>query len=137
MAKRGTLFVLDMGAPVKILGLAETIIRLSGLVPYEDIDIVEIGLRPGEKLYEELLMKCDDLQKTDNNLIFIDEDAPLTREEVDEKLRMLSDAVLEEQDKIASPKITEVLKSVVPTFRSPEEVNRTAENTNELLTAKC
>ncbi len=137
MAKSGTLFVLDMGNPVKILGLAETIIKLSGLTPYKDIDIVEIGLRPGEKLYEELLMKCDTLTKTDNNMIFIEEDAPLTRDEVDEKLRLLTDVLIEEQDKIASPRITETLMRVVPTFHTPEEVNRNAEKSQEMMSAKC
>ena len=136
MAKSGTLFVLDMGNPVKILGLAETIVKLSGLTPYKDIDIVEIGLRPGEKLYEELLMKCDTLTKTDNNMIFIEEDTPLTREDVDEKLRLLTDVLIEEQDKIASPRITEMLMRVVPTFHTPEEVNRNAERSHEMMSAK-
>ena len=72
MAKRGELFVLDMGKPVRILDLAENMVRLSGLVPYRDIDIVETGLRPGEKLYEELLIKTETLDKTENNMIFIE-----------------------------------------------------------------
>lgn len=136
MAKRGTLFVLDMGDPVKIIGLAETMIKLSGFKPYKDIDIVEVGLRPGEKLYEELLVKRDELTKTDNDLIFIEEEVPPTRDEVDEKIARLKAAVEEEQDKIASPKIAEVLKSVVPTFRSPDEVNVGAEKSDEMLCAK-
>ncbi len=136
MAKDGTLFVLDMGDPVKILSLAETIIKLSGLTPYEDIDIVEVGLRPGEKLYEELLVKSDELTKTDNELIFIEEEEHPSREEVDRKLALLREVVEEEQGKIASLRITEVIKSVVPTFRSPEEVNVEAESMKEMLTAK-
>ncbi len=136
MAKRGTLFVLDMGDPVKILSLAETIIKLSGLTPYEDIDIVEVGLRPGEKLYEELLIKSETLTKTENELIFIEEEQHLTRAEVDEKLTALSAIVEEEQHNIASARIAEVLKSVVPTFRSPEEVNVQAEDAPEILAAK-
>ena len=136
MAKRGTLFVLDMGKPVKIISLAETMIRLSGFAPYQDIDIKEIGLRPGEKLYEELLMKCEDLTKTENDLIFIEEDVPMTRSEVDEKLMMLSEILLKEEGKIASPEITEALKRAVPTFRSPDEINRTAEKAEEMITAK-
>ena len=66
MAKNGELFVLDMGKPIKILELAENMIRLSGYEPYKDIDIKEIGLRPGEKLYEELLIKSETLDKTSN-----------------------------------------------------------------------
>ena len=72
MAKNGQIFVLDMGEPVKILTLAENLIRLSGKEPYKDIDIVEIGLRPGEKLYEELLMSSETLVETENKKIFVD-----------------------------------------------------------------
>ncbi len=136
MAKRGTLFVLDMGDPVKILSLAETIIKLSGLTPYEDIDIVEVGLRPGEKLYEELLIKSETLTKTENELIFIEKEHHLTRSEVDEKLEMLLAVVEEEKCNIASARIAETLKAAVPTFRSPEEVNVEAEGVREMLTAK-
>lgn len=136
MAKGGMLFVLDMGDPVKIIGLAETIIKLSGFTPYKDIDIVEVGLRPGEKLYEELLIKSDTLTKTDNDLIFVEEELPLTREDVDEKLSALRAVICEEQTQIASPKVAEVLKSVVPTFRSPDEVNDSAEKAREMIAAK-
>jgi FlaA1/EpsC-like NDP-sugar epimerase len=71
MAKGGEIFVLDMGEPVKIVDLAETLIRISGYEPYRDIDITFTGLRPGEKLYEELLMSEEGLRKTSNNKIFI------------------------------------------------------------------
>ena len=136
MAKCGELFVLDMGKPVKIYDLAENMIRLSGFKPHIDIDIVEIGLRPGEKLYEELLIKTEELQKTDNDLIFIEKDKPLTRAEVEDKLRVLREVVESEQGKIASAKITEVMKSVIPTFHSPEEVNKTAEQSDEMKTVE-
>ncbi len=71
MAKKGELFVLDMGKPVRIYDLAVNMIKLSGFEPDVDIKIEEIGLRPGEKLYEELLMKTEALDKTDNSMIFI------------------------------------------------------------------
>lgn len=135
MAKRNELFVLDMGKPIKIVDLAENMIKLSGLVPYRDIDIQEIGLRPGEKLYEELLMKTENLDKTENDTIFIERDAPLTREEVEEKLRILCDAVRENEGSICASAIKEAMMAVVPTFRPPEVVNSKAQNSEEMRLA--
>ena len=117
MANNGELFVLDMGQPVKILDLAENMIKLSGA---HDIEIIETGLRPGEKLYEELLMNSQTLTKTDNDLIFIEKDTPLPKEEIDEKLEVLRNAIESEDDNDAR----EALRSVVPTFRRPEEINK-------------
>ena len=71
-AQGGEIFILDMGKPVKILDLAEKLIRQAGLVPYVDIDIVETGLRPGEKLFEELLLDIENQTKTSNKRIFIE-----------------------------------------------------------------
>ena len=132
MAKRGELFVLDMGKPVKILDLALNMIRFSGYEPYKDIMIEEIGLRPGEKLYEELLVKKEDLQKTENDLIFIEHEEDLLREDVEEKLAVLRAAVEKCQNQLYSPEITEALRSVVPTFYTPEQVNEKAKITDEL-----
>ncbi|MDE6025289.1 MAG: polysaccharide biosynthesis protein [Lachnospiraceae bacterium] len=131
MAKNGELFVLDMGKPVKILDLAENMIQLSGLKPYEDIDIVEVGLRPGEKLYEELLMKTEELDKTENEMIFIERDKPLSRDEVDNKLAILLQAVEEEGYNV----IVQAIKDTVPTYHSPEEVNKRAEESKEMALA--
>lgn len=117
MANNGELFVLDMGQPVKILDLAQNMIKLSGA---HDIEIVETGLRPGEKLYEELLINSQTLTKTDNDLIFIEKDTPLSKEEINEKLDVLRNAIESEDDNDAR----EALRSVVPTFRRPEEINK-------------
>ena len=117
MAQNGELFVLDMGKPVKILDLAENMIRLSGV---QGIDIVETGLRPGEKLYEELLVKTEELDKTPNSMIFIERDAPLCEHDINVKLEELQAACETEDDNVAR----EALRKAVPTFRRPEEVNK-------------
>ena len=119
MAKNGELFVLDMGKPVKILDLAENMVRLSGYEPYRDIDITETGLRPGEKLYEELLVKTEELDKTENSLIFIERDEPVSRDALAEKLEILKAAYLSGNDDEAR----DALHRAVPTFHRPEEVN--------------
>ena len=72
MAHGGEIFVLDMGDPVKIKDLAENLIRLSGFIPNKDIKIKFVGMRPGEKLYEELLISSKKSQKTENNKIFVE-----------------------------------------------------------------
>ena len=108
--KGGEIFVLDMGKPVKILTLAENMIKLSGFEPYRDIEIKFIGLRPGEKLYEEMLMAEEGLQTTPNKLIHIGKPIDVTEEELDEKLKMLKDAVDNDED------MREAIKNVVPTY---------------------
>ena len=120
MAKNGELFVLDMGQPVKIMDLAENMIRLSGV---QGIEIVETGLRPGEKLYEELLVKTEELDKTSNSMIFIERDCALTSEEINSRLNMLREVCETGDDSQAR----EVLRKAVPTFGRPEEVNQVAE----------
>lgn len=136
MAKRGELFVLDMGKPVKILELAENMIRLSGLTPYKDIAIEEIGLRPGEKLYEELLIKTEKLTKTDNDLIFIEHDTPRSREEIDGDIRRFT-ALCSGKKPIDSADAKRLLKEIIPTYHDPEEVNCRAEDTVEMQAACC
>ena len=132
LAKRGELFVLDMGKPIKILELAENMIRLSGLRPYKDIQIEEIGLRPGEKLYEELLIKTETLDKTENNMIFIERDEPLTRAEVEARLDDLKAAVCAAENDIASDLIKQAMKRAVPTYKEPEEINCMASQSEEM-----
>ena len=134
-AVRGELFVLDMGKPVKIYDLAISMIRLSGLVPFVDIDVQEIGLRPGEKLYEELLIKTESLTKTENDLIFIEQDTPYTREEIEDKLKILASALKDNEKEISSVEITEAMKRVIPTFHSPNEVNTSADGCEEMQAA--
>ncbi|MBQ8395537.1 MAG: polysaccharide biosynthesis protein [Oscillospiraceae bacterium] len=130
MAKKGELFVLNMGKPVKIYDLAVNMIKLSGLEPDKDIKIEEIGLRPGEKLYEELLMKTEVLDKTENNMIFIERDASYTREEVDKKLEMLIGALGDNN------RIKEAVAAAVPTYRAPDEINKDAEKSEEMKLAE-
>lgn len=125
MAKNGELFVLDMGQPVKILELAENMIRLSGA---QGIEIRETGLRPGEKLYEELLVKTEELDKTENSLIFIEKDTPLPKDEIQERIEKLRSAVESGIDE----EVRRTLKCVVPTYHSPEEVNALAEQSEEM-----
>ncbi len=132
MAKKGELFVLDMGKPVRIYDLAVNMIRLSGLEPDVDIKIEEIGLRPGEKLYEELLIKTETLTKTENDMIFIETDSPMSRNEVQQKINLLNQAVKDTVGEIASPKIKAALHRAVPTFKDPKKVNKNAEKAEEM-----
>ena len=130
MAKNGELFVLDMGRPVKILELAENMIRLSGFEPYVDMNITEIGLRPGEKLYEELLVRTEELDSTENKQIFIERDIPLSAAELMDKLAMLKTALATEDDAA----VKNALMSAVPTFVEPETINVMAEEADEMQT---
>lgn len=122
MAKGGEVYVLDMGEPVKILDLAENLIRLSGYMPYRDIQIEEIGLRPGEKLYEELLMESEELSKTDNQKIFIERQEEISPRVVENMLHMLEQAA----DSGDAEQVRQALHACVPTYYNAEEINRAA-----------
>lgn len=125
-AKGGEIFVLDMGKPVKVYDLAKNIIRLAGYKPGTDIEIKEVGLRPGEKLYEELMMKEEGLSSTKHSKIYIGHQVEVSIDEVEEKLKMLEDAA-DSQD---NEKIREALHMAVPTFNEPEKVNNLAAAVN-------
>ena len=110
-AKGGEIFVLDMGKPVKILDLAKNLIRLSGFRPDEDMKIEYTGLRPGEKLYEELLLEEEGMKATANKLIYIGK--PI---ELDDEKFFLQLKALKEASKNESGNIREMIKEIVPTY---------------------
>lgn len=121
-AKGGEIFVLDMGEPVKIYDLAVSLIKLLGYEPNVDIPIEITGLRPGEKLYEEILMSEEGLTSTKHNKIFITEPMNITMEELEEKLEKLKELLKLEKDE--NSEVKRYIKEIVPTFKEPEEVNK-------------
>lgn len=113
-AKGGEIFVLDMGQPVKILSLAENLIRLSGYEPYIDIGIEFTGLRPGEKLYEELLMSEEGLKATENELIHIGKPIDIDTEVLMDTLTEMREKMYDENADIRG-----LVKKIVPTYQIP------------------
>ena len=120
IAQGGEIFVLDMGKPVRIVALAENLIRMYGKQPYTEVPIVFTGLRPGEKIKEELLMDEEGLQKTRNKLIFIGRQIEINDSGFACALRQLRDAA-EKNDEAAA---VWALHDMVPTFTTPEEFNK-------------
>jgi FlaA1/EpsC-like NDP-sugar epimerase len=131
-AESSEIYVLDMGKPIKIYDLAQKLISLSGFEPDKDIAIKEIGLRPGEKLYEELLVKSENCRKTEDARIFIERLPPPPREEVDRMLRALRQALdMKADDEL----LKELMRRIVPSYRSAQEVNANAGSTAEFKAA--
>jgi len=118
MANGGEIFILDMGEPVKIINLAENLIRLSGFTPYEDIDIEITGLRPGEKLYEELLLSEEGINQTSHNKIFIGHPISITPAFID---LLADDKKFEETiyglRNVADDKVREWIRTMVPNYK--------------------
>lgn len=110
----GEIFVLDMGEPVKILNLAEKLIRLSGYEPYDDIDIVFNGLRPGEKLYEELTISLDDFDTTTHEKIGIEKTEGFTIKDINDKLDKLNNII---ESNMSNDEVKQEIKSIIPEFR--------------------
>lgn len=127
-AKGGEVFVLDMGKPVKIYDLAVDLIRLSGFEPNRDIKIKVTGLRPGEKLYEELLMSEEGLTETSHNKIYIGKPTFESIENLNIKLEELKE-LLKESDILL---IKEKMKQIVPTYKEADEVNEVAITKEEI-----
>ena len=115
-AKGGEIFILDMGEPVKIADLARNLILLSGHKPGEDISIVYTGLRPGEKLFEEMLMEEEDLQDTENEMIHIGKPIQMDEDHFLMQLENLKDYVVQEPEDIRK-----WVQEIVPTYH-PERL---------------
>lgn len=119
LAKGGEIFILDMGEPVKIRVLAENLIRLSGYKPYEDIKIEYTGLRPGEKLYEELLLNEEGIKKTDNKKIYIGKPIEFDNESFLESMKKLY-YVAQKNNK---DEVERLVAEIVPTFHHAKNEN--------------
>lgn len=114
MKSRSEIYVLDMGQSVNILTLAENLIRLMGFIPYTEIPINEIGIRPGEKLNEELIIQKEELMETDNHKIFIERQKDIDPEDIEQKMELLKQALVTNDTNV----IRKTLANIVPTFQN-------------------
>jgi FlaA1/EpsC-like NDP-sugar epimerase len=121
MGKGGEIFIFDMGKPVKIIDLALKMIRLAGFTPYKDIDIKIIGLRPGEKLYEELLNDTSKTLPTHNEKILIAQEM----QENHDKIHISTLELLNKMEQISNEEIVALMKKIVPEFKSMNSVFET------------
>lgn len=117
-AKGGEIFVLDMGEPVRIDDLARNMIRLSGFEPDVDIPVVYTGLRPGEKLYEELLLSGEGMDKTKNDLIYIGHEIPFDFDVFEEQLDQLRRL---KESHGTNEILRQIIREVVPTYHEPQD----------------
>ena len=126
-AKGGEIFILDMGSPVKIRELAENLIRLAGYTPGVDMEIVYTGLRDGEKLYEELLISEEGIQKTENDLIYVARPMEFDSENLFEKINYAKEIM----EKATPYEIVKIIKELVPSFHPNNRNFTEAEEENE------
>jgi FlaA1/EpsC-like NDP-sugar epimerase len=115
MAKRGELFVLDMGEPIKIFDLAEQMIKIYAQKG-SSIEIVEVGLRPGEKLYEELLVNPEKLSKTPSSKIFIEKEKPKIRAKMETIISILQDLIVNNTKYTNTSELKMIIKSIIPEY---------------------
>lgn len=132
LTKGGEIFILDMGKPVKIVDLARDLIQLSGMEPYEDIKIVYTGLRPGEKLFEEILTDEEGIMATKHNRIFIGKQVDFSCEELEFMIKKLHQVIFM-NNPTEPEKIKELLSQIVPTYKAE---NLSARNANPQTTVR-
>ncbi len=118
LAGGGEIFILDMGKPVKIADLARDLIRLSGMVPDEDIKIIYTGIRPGEKLFEEILTNEEGFLATKHNRIFVGNPVDFSWDELQFMVRKLEQVIARKDTANQAKEIKELLKQIVPAFQS-------------------
>lgn len=133
-AQGGEIFILDMGRPVKILHLAEKLIRQAGLIPYVDINIVETGLRPGEKLYEELLLDRSTQTKTENNRIFIEVKEAV--KPIEEEIVTISQVFSMEETGDVKKLLAQIIDTYTITENKPKEEPEPKKKTKRSKTGK-